>query len=97
MTEELGWQDLANRRRETRLALFYKIINEQVNVPHNDILKQTSTSQITRQGKTGKKYIAIGCKKMVTNTPFFLEQPRIGMTCQILLSMHLALRPSKTA
>ncbi len=62
MIEELGWQDLANRRRESRLALFYTIINEQVTVPHSEILKQTSMTQVTRQGITGKKFIAIGCR-----------------------------------
>ena len=71
MIEELGWQDLANRRRETRLALFYKIINEQVNVPHQEILKKTSMTQVTRQGKTGKKYIAIGCKTNDYKYSFF--------------------------
>ena len=27
MLKELGWQDLAERRKEARLALFYKIVN----------------------------------------------------------------------
>ena len=76
MIEDLGWQDLANRRRETRLALFYKIINEQVNVPHNEILKQTSMTQVTRQGKTGKKYIALSCKTDDYKYSFFPRTTR---------------------
>jgi len=36
MLEELGWQDLHDRRRELRLTLFFKIIHGFVSVPVND-------------------------------------------------------------
>ena len=38
MLKELGWLNLADRRRHLRLALFYKIVNELIAVPHDDIL-----------------------------------------------------------
>ncbi len=31
MINDLGWRDLANRRRDTRLMLFYTIMNHEVN------------------------------------------------------------------
>ena len=38
MLQDLGWQDLASRRRNIRLALFYKIVHHLVAVPTDDLL-----------------------------------------------------------
>ena len=38
MLQDLGWRNLASRRKDTRLALFYKIVNQLVAVPTEDIL-----------------------------------------------------------
>ncbi len=38
MLQDLGWTNLADRRRDLRLALFYKVVNELVAVPTDGIL-----------------------------------------------------------
>ena len=43
MLKELGWLNLAERRKHIRLALFYKIIHESIAVPHEDILIPADT------------------------------------------------------
>ena len=40
LLEDLQWPELAQRRREARLALMYKIIHGKVAIPVDDILKQ---------------------------------------------------------
>jgi hypothetical protein len=47
MIKELGWKDLADRRRDIRLSLLYKIINEDVNICTKDTL-------IPARGRTRK-------------------------------------------
>ena len=42
MLQELGWQDLASRRKDIRLALFYKVVNQLVAVPAEDILDKAN-------------------------------------------------------
>jgi ribonuclease P/MRP protein subunit RPP40 len=51
MINELGCKDLADRRRNIRLSLFYKIINEDVNICTSDILKPASGRTRRSQGK----------------------------------------------
>ena len=41
MLKELGWPDLADRRRDQRLTLLYKVINGYAEVPTEDILSVT--------------------------------------------------------
>ena len=38
MLQDLGWRNLASRRKDTWLALFYKIKHQLVAVPTDDIL-----------------------------------------------------------
>ena len=38
MLDELGWSILSTRRKDARLILFYKIINNLAQVPHEHIL-----------------------------------------------------------
>ena len=40
MLDELGWPILSKRRKDARLILFYKIINNLAQVPHEHILKK---------------------------------------------------------
>ena len=43
MLQDLGWQDLASRQRNIRLALFYKIVHHLVAVPTDDLLIQADS------------------------------------------------------
>ncbi len=43
MLNELGWKSLAHRRKELRLALFYKVVHQLVAVPTEDILIPADT------------------------------------------------------
>ena len=43
MLHDLSWQDLASRRRDIRLALFYKIVHHLVTVPTDDILTKADS------------------------------------------------------
>ena len=43
MLKELGWQDLATRRKDLRLALLYKVIHGAIAVPADDILTPVQT------------------------------------------------------
>ena len=54
MLQELGWQDLASRRRDIRLALFYKVIHHLVAVPIDD--KFLIKADIRTRANNGYKY-----------------------------------------
>ena len=43
MIRDLGWQELASRRRDIRLALFYKVVHHLVAVPTEDILVEADS------------------------------------------------------
>ena len=43
MLSDLGWQQLKNRRKHIRLALFYKIVHHLTAVPHEDILRKADS------------------------------------------------------
>ena len=57
MLEELGWPILSKRRKDVRLILFYKIINNLAQVPHEHIL--TKAYEGTRK-KNNYKFRHIG-------------------------------------
>ncbi len=38
MIHELGWKSLQDRRKDIKLTILYKIINEIANVPNKEIL-----------------------------------------------------------
>ena len=42
MLDELGWPILSKRRKDARLILFYKIIDNLAQVPHEHILTKVS-------------------------------------------------------
>ena len=50
MLKSLGWQDLSSRRREARLVLLYKIINNLVTISQNDYLERNHSK--TRSGNS---------------------------------------------
>ena len=51
MTEELGWTNLADRRTELRLALFYKLLHDEVNIDTTDILTKSDERTWREKGK----------------------------------------------
>ena len=58
MLDELGWPILSKRRKDTRLILFYKIINNLAQIPHEHVL--TKAYEGTRKKNTHKfRHIAV--------------------------------------
>ena len=53
MLDELGWPILSKRRKDARLILFYKIINNLAQVPHEHIIL-TKTYEGTRKKNNHK-------------------------------------------
>ena len=47
MLSDLGWQQLKDRRKHIRLALFYKIVHHLIAVPHEDILRKADSRTIS--------------------------------------------------
>ena len=43
MLSDLGWQQLKDRRKHIRLALFYEIVHHLIAVPHEDILRKADS------------------------------------------------------
>ena len=43
MLSKLGWPDLATRRKDIRLTLFYKIVHGDIAIPTTDILIEADT------------------------------------------------------
>ena len=54
MIKDLKWDNLETRRRDTRLALLYKIIKGDAKLPHKDILKPLQGT--TRNATSGRKF-----------------------------------------
>ena len=53
MLEELGWKNLAHRRRDLRLALLFKVVNDQIAVPVDSInLEHTDSRTRSSHGYT---------------------------------------------
>ena len=55
MLKELGRLDLPQRRKHLRLALFYKVVNDLIAVPHEDILTPIDT-RIRERGANDMTY-----------------------------------------
>ena len=69
MLQDLGWQDLASRRRNIRLALFYKIVHHLVAVPTDDLLIKADSR--LRAINTNSR--PLGLIVTPTNSHFFQE------------------------
>ena len=72
MLDELGWPILSKRREDARLILFYKIINNLAQVPHEHIL--TKAYEGTRK-KNNHKFRHIAVNTSQYRQSFF---PTIG-------------------
>ena len=57
MLDELGWPILSKRRKDARLILFYKIINNLAQVPHEHIL--TKVYEGTRKKNNKFRHIVV--------------------------------------
>ena len=65
MIRELGWPSLAERRRDQRLILLYKIVNDLVDVPTSEIL---SPADNRTRALHNKKF-----KHLPSNTPVYRQ------------------------
>ena len=63
MIEELGWSDLADRRRNARLTMFYKVVNGLVAIDAKDYIVPGSSRTRSRNNQ---KYMQIP-----TSTPAY--------------------------
>ncbi len=61
MLQELGWKNLYDRRKDIRLTMLYKILNEIANVPNKEIVIIADTRT---RGKNGHQF----CIIMTNNT-----------------------------
>jgi hypothetical protein len=68
MLDELGWPPLLERRKDARLILFYKIINNLAAVPYQDIL--TKPVRCTRKNHS-KPFRVIGANTNQYKSSFF--------------------------
>ncbi len=50
MIHEHGWKTLQDRRKDIRLTMLYKIINDTANIPHKEILLPADTKTRSRDG-----------------------------------------------
>jgi hypothetical protein len=76
MMESLKWTPLAERRREQRLILLFKIVNNLVAIPTDDVItfnNRPSRNSNNRQIKDQQTLIYI-------KTLIFLKQSKIGTT-----------------
>ena len=78
MLNELGWHSLSKRRKDARLILFYKIINNLAKVPHEHILVKAYEG--TRR-KNNHKFRHIGVNTSQYRQSFF--QKTIGAWNQL--------------
>lgn len=70
MLQQLGWDSLANRRRDLRLTLMYKIINNLSAVPTSDILLP---ADLRTRAKHKHKFRAIQSTTPVFRNSFFVR------------------------
>ena len=84
MLDELAWPILSKRRKDARLILFYKIINNLAQVPHEH--KLTKAYEGTRKKKHKFRHIAMNTSQYRYALPFE------NMTCQIIRSSYLKLQ-----
>ena len=78
MLIQLNWQSLEKRRDDLTLLMFYKIINQHIDVPCDHILQKPIN--FTRSGN--RKFLHIPSRIDSFNSP---EPSDYGITYQILL------------
>ena len=69
MINDLNWYPLELRRREARLTMFYKIINDLIAIPAEDYVTQLSSR--TRGGASGNNFRPITSNTNVFTNSFF--------------------------
>ena len=79
MLSDLGWQQLKDRRKHIRLALFYEIVHHHIAVPHEDILRKADS---WTRSSHNYKYRTLRSHKIYINFPFFPGLYWNGIPCQ---------------
>jgi hypothetical protein len=64
MIQELGWKILQDRRKDIRLTMLYKIVNEIANVPTEDLL---IPSENRTRSEHGHKFCILAKRQTNTN------------------------------
>ncbi len=93
MINDLGWRDLADRRRNTCLMLFYKIVNYVVNVPSELIHIPAIGGNRKRQAHNNVMHV--GSNIDVTNILSTPGPSQNGKNLPALLLTLQVLRPSR--
>ena len=81
MVSQLGWKPLAERRREHRLSLLYKIINDQVAIPADTHLHFNARNTRINNSKSLKLPI---CTTDTFKHSFFPATIRVGTYYQMI-------------
>jgi hypothetical protein len=79
MIEELGWSDLADRRRNARLTMFYKIVNGLVAIDAKDYIEPGSSRT---RSSSNQKYMKIHTSTPAYHHSFFPSHT--GINCHRL-------------
>ena len=87
MLDELGWPILSKRRKDARLILFYKIINNLAQVPHEHIL--TKAYEGTRKKNNHKfRHIAVNTSQYSCIGSRFSPKLSVrGISCHSLIPL----------
>ena len=85
----LNWPTLEERRRQYRLAVMYRILNNQVDIHWQSFL--TKTSSCTRDHSC--RLFVPFCKNHVYASSFFLALVKAGITLPSIQLMHHPLTP----
>ncbi len=93
MINGLGWPDLAEGRRDACLALVYKIINHEVNVPSEGICILTKGG--TRKHQVHNNSIQVGFNIDDDRYSFYPEPSQNATNFQALLSILHVLNSSR--
>ena len=84
--DELGWPILSKRRKDARLILFYKIINNLAQVPHEHIL--TKAYEGTRKKNNHKfRHIAVNTSPYSLGSRFSPKLSVRGISCHSLIPL----------
>ena len=80
MLQEVKWNSLQDRRIQSRLIMFYKILNNLMEVDFNSDF--FPSERLTR----GHQLSLDNCKQELIhfNTHFYQPQPGIGIHCQLM-------------
>ena len=83
MIEELGWKPLHGRRREQRLTLLYKIVNDLVAIPADQHITYNNNRRSRHGHDKQLKFETVNSE--VYRNSFFQEQLKTGINCHKVL------------